>query len=75
MAFNLYEAYLVGRERRADAMRDAEHWRLVKSLKQEGSSRGRPQRLSLRRPAPARYDDEGGKPRPEARQTVSSPTL
>jgi hypothetical protein len=75
MSFNLYEAYLVGRDRREDALRDAEQRRLIKSLQQEGRSCGWLQRLGLRRPMPTRDYREAAKSRPEARRSVSSPTL
>jgi hypothetical protein len=40
--------YLVHRERGADAMRSAEEWRQVKSLKKHGESPGLLRRLALR---------------------------
>jgi hypothetical protein len=76
MTFNLYEAYLVAQERRTDDRRDAERWRLIKSVKKHGGSPGWLQRLgrSLRRLVPVHPDGGTGEPRPGPHQTVSSPT-
>ena len=76
MVINTYETYLVARERMADAIRDAEQRRLIKSVKKHGNSPGWLQRLrlSLRRLVPVHPDDGAGEPRPGPRQTVSSPT-
>jgi hypothetical protein len=91
MSFNLYEGYLVGRERRADAMRDADHWRLIKSLQEQGGSSGRLHRLglSLRRlllvhpdhgscetsPRTRETSPRAHKIGPRPRKTVPSPRL
>lgn len=76
MELNPYLYYLVKQERRADAMRDAEQRRLIKSVKKYSSSPGWLQRLgmSLRRLVPVHPDGGAGEPRPGPRQTVSSPT-
>ena len=39
--------YLVERERRADAMRNAERWRQLRALKEPGESPGWVQRMAL----------------------------
>ncbi len=76
MEFNAHLAYRVAQERMADAIRDAEQRRLIKSVKKHGNSPGWLQRLrlSLRRLVPVHPDDGAGEPRPGPRQTVSSPT-
>jgi len=76
MEFNLYMAYRVAQERMADAIRDSEQRRLIKSVKKDGGSPGWLQRLgmSLRRLVPVHPDGGAGEPRPGPRQTVSSPT-
>jgi hypothetical protein len=74
MELHPYLHYLVHRERAADAMRNAERWRLIKSLKVQGSSPGWLERLGARRLVPVHPLDEAGKPRAGARQTASSPT-
>jgi hypothetical protein len=74
MELNPYLHYLVHRERAADAMRDAERWRLIKSLKVQGSSPGWLGRLGLGRLVSVHPDDEAGMPVPGARQAASSPT-
>jgi hypothetical protein len=73
MELNPYLHYVVSQERRADAIRDAERWRLIQSLKVQGSSPGWLQRLRLRWLVPARPDHMAGKPRPGARPIVSGP--
>jgi hypothetical protein len=77
MAFNLYEGYLVAQGRRADALRDAEQRRLIKSLDNRGNSPGLLQRLalSLRRLVPVYLDGASAEPRPRPRKTASRPTL
>ena len=68
--------YLVDRERRADAMRDAERWRQIKSLKKHSESPGWAQRLalSLRGLVTVRLDGQAAARRPAPRQPASSST-
>jgi hypothetical protein len=77
MSFNLYEGYLVGRERRADAMRDAEHWRLIKSLEGHGSSPGWLHRVGLHLKRQTSVQSRGAvdERRLRTHQTVSNPTV
>lgn len=83
MECNPNDAYLVMRERRSDALRDAEQWRLFKSVKRcperrpelvEGKQNEAPGwlPLSLKRLMP--FHPGGGTGEPRSRRTVSSPT-
>lgn len=77
MEFSPYLAHLVAEERIADAIRDAEQWRLIKSGKKHDSSSGwlRQLGLSLRQLVSVHPDGRAGEPRPGPRQTVSDPTI
>jgi hypothetical protein len=77
MELNPYLHYLVTQERRADAMRSAERWRLIKSLKKQDSSAGWLERLGLRLKQSVLVHRDGGTAATESgpRQAVSSPTL
>lgn len=75
MELNPYLHYRVHQERSADAVRAAEKWRLLRSLKAQGRSRGWLQRLGFGRLDSVDRDDEVRKPRPGARQSATSPTL
>ena len=75
MELNPYLHYVLHRERAADAMSSAERWRLIKSLKVQGSSPGWLQRLGASRLVPDRPVDKTAKPSAGARQTASNPTL
>ncbi len=48
MAYNPNEHDLVMRERRADALHEAEHWRLLKTVKRQPSDTGWLSRLRAR---------------------------
>jgi hypothetical protein len=76
MELNPYLHHWVSQERRADALRDAEKWRLIKSLKERRSRPEWLQRLGLilRGAAPVHRGGAASQSRPESPQTVASPT-
>jgi hypothetical protein len=76
MELHPYVYYMLAQERMADAMRDAEQRRLIKSLREHSSSPGWLQRLRLRLrpPAPTSREARADEPRGGSRQAVSRPT-
>jgi hypothetical protein len=76
MELNPYLHDWVSQERRADALRDAEKCRLIKSLKEHRSTPEWLQRLGLvlRGAAPVHRGSAASRSRPESRQTAASPT-
>jgi hypothetical protein len=74
MELNPYLHDLAHRERSADAMRDAERWRLIRSLREQRSSRGWLGRLRLKRLASTHHEDAVRMPVPGAHPTASSST-
>ena len=76
MELNPNEHYLVWQERRADALRDTEQWRLRKSVRRHSGSPGWVQRLRLRlgRRRHVGPQEPVGEIRREPRQPASSPT-
>ncbi len=85
MELNPYLHYLATEERRADAMRDVEQWRLAKLAKRRPASIGeengnspvwlRRLGLSLRRLVVVRPASRAGELRPEPSQIESRPRL
>jgi len=68
--------YLIDRERRADAVRNAERWRQLKALKEACDSPGWVQRVALRLQASLVVQPRGpvAAERSPRRQTASGPT-
>lgn len=72
MAYNPNEHDLVMRERRADALRDAEHWRLLKSVQRQGKGRSWLGRLWARKPRVIHLPRERDVPLPSRKSRPSS---
>ena len=64
MAYSPNEHDLVMRERRADALRNAEHWRLLKAVRPQTNRRSWFSRLQGREPRMIYLPREKGAPRP-----------